>query len=65
MYNKNNCPKFVSFHIIVFIALPNKCLNSPCKDNAICQKDGLLSSLYTCICTDPFEEDGNTCSCKY
>ena len=44
--------------------LPDPCLSSPCDANAVCERDEMTMSSYTCTCTPPYEGDGFSCSCE-
>lgn len=56
------------FLIKIFSIVPDPCLSEPCDVNAICEREGLLSDHFVCICQPPFTEgtgfncSGMTCS---
>ena len=49
--------------LIVFNLVPDPCRSDPCDVNAICEREGLLSNGFICICQPPFSEGtGFNCS---
>ena len=55
----------VAFFLHCPTLVPDPCLSGPCDPNANCEREGLLSGNFTCLCQAPFTvDDGFNCSSK-
>ena len=48
--------------MILYIAVSDPCLSTPCHLNASCERESLLSDNLTCICFPGFTGDGYSCT---
>ena len=49
--------------IAIASKVPDPCLDMPCDVNAVCDREGLLSTNFNCMCVHPYT-DGNGFECS-
>ena len=54
----------ISWQAFDFFTAPDPCISDPCDVNAKCTREGLISSVFTCLCGESFTGDGFNCSGK-
>ena len=58
--------KTVYEYKLMYPIVPDPCLEKLCDVNAMCEREGLLSSNFTCTCVEPYTDgDGFNCSGTY